>query len=105
MTELREWLDASAARCRSMRWFGALFRVNVAQDIASDIATHEHEAGQLAYSAETLIQEAGKALSAARSDDSAGGDRITADEQAQIERLLSAAAHKAHDVSERLVIA
>jgi hypothetical protein len=35
-----------------MRWFGALFRVSVAQDIAADVAKAEASAAREAYSAQ-----------------------------------------------------
>jgi DNA-binding phage protein len=38
LTELRTCLDIGATRCRAMRWFGALFHVSVAQDIAAEVA-------------------------------------------------------------------
>lgn len=105
LEELRQWLEASADRCRSMRWFGALFRVNVAQDIAADVAKFEDKAGQLAYSAETLAREAINELHRAMSPGSPGGSDITPEEEAKIERFIQRAAERAHDASERLVAA
>jgi hypothetical protein len=105
LTELREWLAESANRCRTMRWLGALFRVNVAQDIVEDVAKYENAAGQLAYSAEALSLEAINELHRAVQPDSPGGSEITPEEEAEIVRLIRSAANKAHDVSERLVTA
>jgi hypothetical protein len=38
LAELRQSLGEFAARCRAQRWFGALFRVGVAQEIVADVA-------------------------------------------------------------------
>ncbi len=60
ITELRGQLAALSLRCRTRRWFGALFHVGVSEDIAADIVREERRKADLAYAAEQADLEAVK---------------------------------------------
>lgn len=68
LTELKDWITDSLARCRAQRWFGAAFRFDVAQDIVADVARSEAAAGRNAYSAQQEDLEAEKEIAAARAE-------------------------------------
>lgn len=92
----------SATRCRSMRWFGALLRVEVAQDIVSDVAENERTARDLAHAAEVHAIEARKAIESAQAPDSEGGEMITTAEAKRVASLLRSSAEHAHEATEVL---
>lgn len=52
LSELRNYLRRFGARCRAMRWLGALFHVRVVEHIASDLETSHRRIGQAAYTNE-----------------------------------------------------
>lgn len=88
VTELTGQLARFAERCRSMRWFGALFHVGVAQDIAADIATHEAKVNATFNEAKKYDLEALAELEAAQHPDSDGGRAITPKEIRRIKPLI-----------------
>lgn len=80
LAELRSFLRESASRCRAMRWFGASFRISVAEDIAADVAKNESAAAREAYSAEQEDLAAEMEIAAARENlRSALGDGLLDD--------------------------
>lgn len=113
LTELREWLSESASRCRAMRWLGALFRVEVAQDIASDIAAHQRMAAESAHASEQYDLIARGEIAAARAEleavlraDASTPQLIDAIVRLKkAQRMVQLSADRDHDISEALACA
>lgn len=100
LPEMREWLDESATRCESQRWFGALFRFNVAKDIMADVSAFLSDITQRIYGGEQAVREAVRLQREAQAPDSPGGINITPAEAKPISNLLTRAADTLHDVGE-----
>jgi hypothetical protein len=62
IAELRQSLSDFATRCRAARWFGALFRVGVAQAIVEDVERQQVEIANKARGAEQADLQAAKIL-------------------------------------------
>lgn len=86
--ELTVNLARFAERCRSARWFGALFHVGVAQDIAADIAKEQSVVRETVTSAANFDLEALAEIEAATAKDSDGGSAITPRELRRIKPLI-----------------
>lgn len=97
VAELRASLSDFADRCRSQSWFGPLFRVRVAQDIAADISAHQRRIADAAYSAEQSDLEAVKVLERAAAD---GFTNADLPEVERAIRLIRNSANKDHAISE-----
>jgi len=102
LAELRSWLADTADRCRSQRWFGPLFRVNVATDILADAEKAQKQAAEDAYSAEQYDLEAVRVLNEAARD---GFTNADIPEVARAVRLIRQSAQKDRRVTERLASA
>lgn len=100
LTELRGFLATTAERFRSLRLFGPLVRVQVAEDIVEDVVAREARMAREAYAAEQNDLEALKAIAAAERPDSDGGRAITPKEAAKIIRLIRRSAEKSHTISD-----
>lgn len=102
VSELGERLGRFSSRCRSARWFGALFHVGVCQDITEDIKAHEESVRQDAFKAETYDNEAIRLMDEAMAPDSDGGAAITPKEAVRIKAMVHRSMTIDHDVTERL---
>jgi hypothetical protein len=97
LTELRTFLATTAERCRAMRWFGPAFNIDVARDIAGDVAREQESISRQAHSAEQSDLEAVKLLEDAARDGLQAADMPAV---AKAIRLIRASAKKDHDISE-----
>jgi hypothetical protein len=98
LSELRASLSEFADRCKAQRWFGALFRVNVAQDIVADVANEHAAGGRDGYAAEQADILARDEVAAARVElETALADGLDKTDRprvvAAIARLKSATRH------------
>ncbi len=66
--ELRFYLAGFAVRCRSARWFGALFHVGVCENIVVDVAANEARAARIAQEAEQADRAAEDDLQKAKAE-------------------------------------
>lgn len=99
LCELRDSLSGFSARCRAARWYGALFRVGVAQDIVADDTKALNRISRAAYSAEQDDLEAVKIIKAAARDGFSDADLPALDKAL---RLIMSSAKKDHQISEQL---
>jgi hypothetical protein len=100
LTEMREWLAESIERCRSQRWFGPLFRFNVANDILADACAFVVGIGRKTYMAEQKAREVARLIEEAQRPDSPGGTSITPEEIKPGKAMLRNTAELLHDVAE-----
>lgn len=74
LRELRVYISNTAMRCRAGRWFGALFHVNVINDITRDVAEQQTTVARDAYTAEQYDLEALRILDEAARDGFSNAD-------------------------------
>lgn len=97
LVELREFLSETATRCRAKGWFGALCRVEVAQEIAADVGRDQEKIAVEAYSAEQCDLEAARLIEEAGRD---GFSNADAPALAKALRLIRRSAQVDHDITE-----
>lgn len=88
VTELAGHLSRFADRCRAARWFGPLFHVGVAQDIAADVASDHSKIRETVTEAQNFDLEALAQIERATAKDSDGGCTITPKELRRIRPLI-----------------
>lgn len=88
VSELSSHLTRLADRCRTARWFGALFHVGVAQDIVADVASDQAKIRATVTEAQNCDLEALAQIERATAKDSDGGATITPRELRQIRPLI-----------------
>jgi len=100
LTELRTFLSATASRFRTLRLFGPLVRVQVAEEIAEEVAAREARIAREAYAAEQHDLEALRLIAEVQRPDSDGGRAITPAEADRVCRMIRISAAKNHVVSD-----
>lgn len=97
LTELRDFISESLARCRAKGWLGAAFRFNVAQDIATDLGKDLATVEREAHAAEVEDLEAAKILETAARDGLSQSDIPAV---ARAIRLIRRSAKRDHEIME-----
>jgi hypothetical protein len=88
VSELTSHLARFAERCRAARWWAPLFHVNVASDIAADVAADQEQIRATVTQAQDFDLEALAQIETATAKDSDGGSAITLRELRRIRPLI-----------------
>jgi len=95
LKELRDYNASMQGCCRAMRWFGALFHVQVEADILADAIAFEKRHAQAAYSSEIENLEADRLIESILADIALSEEELPKLRKAQKYIRSSAARYRA----------